>query len=624
MTAESGVPKDPRKILLVDDSDVVAGMLGRFLETSGYRVIRARDGVEGVRKAYEEIPDLIIMDVEMPLLQGYQASRLLKNRRGVREIPIIMHTSLSEDRDKYWAYNSGADTFINKDFDNLDHLLEQAAALADRPRPDLDLIREDAKAVDRDAIFEMIGGMFDQQLFQSTIVNMLGEVGKRIESLEETAGEILSILAKVCEYHVAVLLISHRRRPVAYIRPTGEIHGHDVEEFLSICLNDFYPHYPTLDLEKTERVHLGIENRSDFDKMRLDARALASYGCFEIRGKGDEVVGTLHVGNLTNNYFSEHISGNVRVFAACAGHILENALLYNQVFEMEDKIRNVFAKFVPQEIIDDLVERQSDAAMLRGEKREVAVLFSDIRSFTTISENNAAEEIVSFLNRYFNIMVGVIKDHGGTIDKFIGDAILAIFGAPRSYPDNARRAVDAALEMIRSLPSLDPGRLVLPPGGFKIGVGIHEGVAVVGNIGSADKFDYTVIGDTVNLASRLEGLTKHYGREIIVSEAVRNKVAGGVFLREADTVKVKGKDKPTAIFSVELEPDRYDAGFMDRYEKGLKLYKMGNWTTALEYFEGCLGQVPDDPITRMFIDRCRAFRENPPPGWDGAVALDFK
>jgi len=613
-----------KTILLVDDSDLVAGVLTEFLTSAGYRVVRGRDGVEGIQMAYREIPDLIIMDVEMPLIQGYQASRLLKSRRGVRDIPIIMHTSLAEDKDKYWAFNSGVDAFINKDFDNLDRLKGEIGRLIQNDGIDRDLIREDGRTLHREGVFEMIGSVLDQQLFQSALVNLLGEAGKSIGSIPQTMERIFDILSKVCDYHVAAILIRYNRRPVAYIRPGEHLVRDDVDDFYHICLNDFHKHFAQLNLDNTRQMFLGIEDRKDFDRPRMDGGGISSYADFDIQGKGGTVIGSLHVGHLTNHYFSDYILNNIGVFAHCGGTIIENAILFNQISEMEDRVRKVFAKFVPGEIIDDLVERQTDESLMTGEKRRVAVLFSDIRSFTTISENNSAEAIVSFLNRYFSIMGGIIKAHGGTIDKFVGDAILAIFGAPTSYPDNGLRAVRAAEAMIQALDSVDTGDLVLPETGFEIGIGIHEGVAIVGNIGSADKFDYTVIGDTVNLASRLEGLTKHYQKRILVSEAVMESVSDQIFLREVDRVKVKGKETATSIYAVEQDAEAFDETFMDHYTKAMKLYKMGSWETAVSYFEQCRRSVPDDPITHTFLKRCREFRENPPANWDGALTLDFK
>ena len=207
---------------------------------------------------------------------------------------------------------------------------------------------------------------------------------------------------------------------------------------------------------------------------------------------------------------------------------------------MEMQIRNVFSKFVPSDIIDGMVENQANSSLLAGEKRVVAVLFSDIRSFTTLSEHNKAEDVVSFLNEYFDLMAIPVNKYGGTIDKFIGDAVLAIFGAPKSYEDNTLRAVKTAMEMIELLENYNPQQIKLPFPSLRIGIGVHVGELIVGNIGSKSKFDYTVIGDNVNLASRLEGLSKHYKQSIIVSEDVKKVIGDHYYFRELDSVQSKG------------------------------------------------------------------------------------
>ena len=206
---------DKKKILIVDDSDLVAGMLTEHLADSGFTVLREANGVDGIIAAYREIPDVIVMDVEMPVLQGYQASRLLKARRGVRDIPIIMHTSLSEDRDQFWARSSGADAFISKDFDNLEPLVEKARALAKHGPYQSAVIAEDAARIDRDSVTEMLGTVIDQQLFQSTILNELSGAGSCIESVRDTAEQVLFLMDKVCESHVAAVLLDCNRECLA-------------------------------------------------------------------------------------------------------------------------------------------------------------------------------------------------------------------------------------------------------------------------------------------------------------------------------------------------------------------------------------------------------------------------
>ncbi len=616
--------KNEGTVLIIDDSDLIAGVLSQALESAGFTVEREKNGVDGVLAVYRLIPELIIMDVEMPLMQGYQASRLLKKRRGVRDIPIIMHTSLSEDKDKYWAFSSGADAFVNKDFDNLELIVSRVSELIDHPPLDRECISEDGTGMDRERIFEIIGSVFDNDLFRSTILNMLGDIGRAIDSLKGTCGRILDLLPKVCEADIGVVMLKNGKSPDAYIRPSSTVVKSDIDAFLEICYPDFADHFTRLSFDDLKVELVSDELADDFEKLRIDSKRLSSYVCFPLVGKGDEVIGTLHIGSFINNYFSDRISADIDVFARGSGIIVENSLLFNQTRQMEENIRNVFGKFVPREIINDLVEKQSDEALLVGEKRKIVVLFSDIRSFTTISENNPPEKVVAFLNSHFTIMVDIIKEEGGSIDKFIGDAIFAIFGAPISYEDNALRAVRAALKMVEARSRVAVEGLVLPEIGYDLGIGLHEGDAIVGNIGSSEKFDYTAIGDTVNIAARLEGLTKHYHRKILLSDELSRQLDEGIPLREVDQVKVKGKALATRLLSpvTAEDPDEGEAG--EAYEKGIKQYKLGNWESAADYFVRVLELCEGDFLADMFLSRCIDFQQDPPREWDGSLMLDFK
>ncbi|GAB1458041.1 hypothetical protein MASR2M48_33490 [Spirochaetota bacterium] len=178
----------------------------------------------------------------------------------------------------------------------------------------------------------------------------------------------------------------------------------------------------------------------------------------------------------------------------------------------EEKIRHIFQKFVPQELIDRFF--QNPEAMLVGENRELAVLFSDIRSFTSISETMKPDDLVNSLNHYFSSMVDIIMSHNGVIDKYIGDAIMAFFGAPVRRDDDAISSIKAALDMIEALDHFNEQQRGLGKPEFKIGIGINYGIVTVGNIGCDKKMDYTVIGDMVNLASRLEGLYKRFASNL--------------------------------------------------------------------------------------------------------------
>jgi CheY-like chemotaxis protein len=223
-----------RTILIVDDSDLVAGVLGEALGAGGYRVVRAANGADGILAAYRELPDLIIMDVEMPLMQGYQASRLLKSRRAVKDIPILMHTSLSEDKDKYWAVSCGADDFVNKDFDNLERLVETVGRLSVHAPYQVDVIRQDSQDMDRDRVFEILGSLLDAQLFRSTVLNLLAEAGRSIGSVAETAERIIALLPKVCDPHIAVLLVKEFKGISVYVAPSPLVFRAETDDFLRI------------------------------------------------------------------------------------------------------------------------------------------------------------------------------------------------------------------------------------------------------------------------------------------------------------------------------------------------------------------------------------------------------
>jgi adenylate cyclase len=213
------------------------------------------------------------------------------------------------------------------------------------------------------------------------------------------------------------------------------------------------------------------------------------------------------------------------------------------------QLKNIFGRYVSPQILDHILEHP-DNVELGGERRDLTILFSDIRGFTTISENSEPEEVVEMLNEYLTRMVEILLRHGGTLDKFIGDAVMGFWNAPTGDPDHARHAVECAIEMIDDTARLRESWSAEGKAAIRIGVGINTGEAVVGNIGSQQVFGYTVIGDAVNLASRLESKNKDYGTEIIISEFTLARIGDSIETRYLDEVKVKGKDKAVKIYEV--------------------------------------------------------------------------
>jgi class 3 adenylate cyclase/HAMP domain-containing protein len=297
----------------------------------------------------------------------------------------------------------------------------------------------------------------------------------------------------------------------------------------------------------------------------------------------------------------------------------------------EERIRHIFQKYVPKDVIEEFFV--SPEKMLTGANRELAILFSDIRSFTTISEGMNPGDLVNSLNRYFSGQVDVIMNRNGIVDKYIGDAIMAFWGAPRKRDDDALQAVLSALDMIRILEGFNDQQRRLNKPEFRIGIGINYGEVTVGNIGSERKMDYTVIGDPVNLASRLEGLTKTYGAEILISEKLYVELrkveaevhAQGLKFRLLDTVAVKGKTRGVKIFTVKRTFSPEEEKAWPLHNQGMELYYRRSFQEAAEKFKEVQALLPGDINSENLLSRCIAYAVKPPPiGWGGVEVMKTK
>jgi len=290
------------------------------------------------------------------------------------------------------------------------------------------------------------------------------------------------------------------------------------------------------------------------------------------------------------------------------------------------QLAGLFGQYVPPELVDEMA-KNPEAFTLEGENREMTVLFSDVRGFTTISEGLDPKQLTQLMNEFLTPMTHVIHKHRGTIDKYMGDAIMAFWGAPLPDADHARHALETALAMINSLHALQ-GEFKAkgwPP--INIGVGVNTGDMTVGNMGSEFRMAYTVMGDAVNLGSRLEGLTKEYGVHIIVSEFTRAKVSDYLF-RELDHVRVKGKDKPVAIYEpicLASEADKATRDEIKLYQEALRLYRAQNWDLAELQFLNLQKLSPERKLYKVYAERVAYYRVNPPgDAWDGAFTFKTK
>jgi adenylate cyclase len=280
------------------------------------------------------------------------------------------------------------------------------------------------------------------------------------------------------------------------------------------------------------------------------------------------------------------------------------------------RLRKAFAHYLADEIIDELMSNPQ-ALTLGGARRQVTLLFSDIRGFTTLSEKMAPEALSRFLNAYLTPMTQAVLSERGFVDKYIGDALMAVFGAPAPSQDHPDRALGAAVRMHQELGKL---RISLDAD-LDIGVGINTGEAVAGNMGSAERFDYTVIGDAVNLASRLEGLTKKYGVFCIVGDDTKKLAAPHFQFREIDRVRVKGRSQPVAIHQLLAGPGHVIAACVDvdEWHAALTAFRDGDFVAAHAAFASHAQKNPDDEVARLFMTRLAALPTTAPSGWDGVL-----
>lgn len=289
----------------------------------------------------------------------------------------------------------------------------------------------------------------------------------------------------------------------------------------------------------------------------------------------------------------------------------------------ERKVRNIFQKYVPADVISGIFDNPEEA--LVGRDETLAILFTDIRNFTTLSEGFNPYDLVSYLNRYFEPLVDIIMDHGGIVDKYVGDALMAFFGAPNKRGDEEVQAVFSAMEMQKAIE--DVNRLHLQEGRpvFKTGIGVNYGQVIVGNIGSQKKMDYTIIGDPVNYGSRLEGLTKQYHQDIIVSKSIFRKVKDQIPTRFLDFVQPKGKTTGQSIYTVARELTDAEKQGWKVYHEGIRFFYGRRFDRAHSYFQKTLEYIPTDWLAHEYIERSeRYIAAPPPPNWNGVNIMTSK
>lgn len=609
-------------ILLAESSSLLTETISRALREAGFKVISFQDGNEAALFALKNKIACIVSDIYLKTISGCELCSVIKDSGYYNTVPFVLF-SPEEKIPDFWIENSGADRLVyiqNTDFGNLISAIRECLTSQENTAVETESVETDSfiqtVPTNIDLSVAAIHSMERINHYRS-VLNSVLNLTSYFNNIDFFIKEVFSILYSISIYDVVAIFLN--QEPILCYYSGFQEKDFTGSSFYTICIDDFQKQTASTgrivyDIKPVSGCSLPLKEFSAADQF-------CSYIFFPV--EGSFTVGTVHIASKRKNFFDYKVTSTLGFLCRKLGAVLEMAISYKKSIIAEKRLRSAFSKYVPEEIIDGLLKADNVEKQAANEKRKVSILICDIRNFTAISEINQPESVVSFLNGYFSKMVDIIKSHGGSIDKFMGDAIMALFGAPISYIDNAKRALDAALEMVSIIPEIPCSLLNFPPGiSFDIGVGIHYGEVIVGNIGCKDKTDYTVIGDSANLASRLEGLTKQYGSRIIISDAVRKELGKGYNLLQIDTVKVKGKTQISQIYRADLKPLNKD--YVQQYQKGLSLYINGAFNLALPYFEQALQFVQNDKSAELMKNRCIEFSKNPPQNWDGAIVLTSK
>jgi adenylate cyclase len=375
-----------------------------------------------------------------------------------------------------------------------------------------------------------------------------------------------------------------------------------------------------------------LEGCSIHEKIKIDNANFSKWFDASLEGADEKTRNQYYPDQVLNSLMNENHNLNVSINTMVdedQGDKVQGALVVLEDISQEKRLKTTMYRYMTQELAEQLLADGS--AKMGGDRKEVSVLFSDIRGYTSLSEVLSAEDVVSMLNEYFETMVESVLTHKGTLDKYIGDAIMAVFGTPLALPDHAWLAVQTAIDMRYRLKEFNAKRVEkLKPKNqrefdlvnIKIGIGVNSDSVISGNIGCTKRMEFTSIGDGVNLGSRLEGTSKIYGTDIIISETTYKSCADRIWTRELDRIQVKGKNQPISIYEVYgLRSDPLSASheqIIELYHKGRDFYHQMKFGKAIGLFGEVLELDKLNKAASLHLGRCQHFLTNPPANdWDG-------
>lgn len=527
-------------IYIVDDESIMHSILEGLLSTEGYQFAFAGNGLEAVEKITDVNPDLILLDIMMPGLSGLEVCHRLKADPKWQNVPIILLTAMDTKEGLARGLDAGANDFLQKPFDRTELLARVRSMLR---------IKDQYDALEAQKLDLQTSLHLRDKVAQITTQNLmslqqLNDVGMRLMSKMDM-DSVLSLTAQA-----ALDIIPQAGRCIMHLL------SDDKQQFLPVVFSDDGSKiiYPVIGIEPTveqainqrQAVYISQQavngsNAAEFD----DIETLLVIPLFDEQS----TIGTLSVCSAQTDAFEESQQQIMAILANQTAVAINKSRFFERRARAKEQekqnLRKMFAQYVSPAVVDRLVAGGEDLA-LGGKRQEITVLFADLRGFTSFSENLDPESLVEVLNQYFDMSVDAILGQEGTLDKFMGDAIMAFFNAPLPQPDHTVRAVRAALSMQHVIAEYHS--TVTDDRCMEFGIGIHVGQAVVGNVGTVQQMNYTAIGDTVNLAKRLQENAK--GGQIILSQAAYKAVQDSVTVEDLGPLLVKGRSAPVHTYQL--------------------------------------------------------------------------
>lgn len=596
-TSNHSAPPDEEKetILVVDDDARQLDFMFQFLHLSGFEVLTAAGGEVGLQQAGLSKPGLILLDVKMPGIDGFETCRRLKANAVTKDIPVIFMTGISDTVDKIKGFEAGAVDYIVKS-------VQHQEVLA-RIKTHLTIRNLQRKLQEQNERLE------EENIRRQRVQEALKDSRERYRLLADNSTDMIS-----------------RQTPdgiYRYVSPACRtLLGYDIEEIIGRSVYEFFHPDDLRAYQKTQQ--------------HQEERPAISIVTYRARRKNGSYIWV----EMTNRVVRDPQTNQAQEIIGISRDITDRkeaeAALQRANDELEQRVQartaelarlnKAYERFVPHEFLRFL-ERNSIVEVELGDQvqREMTILFSDIRSFTTLSEDMTPQENFNFLNSYLRRISPIIRQHHGFIDKYMGDAIMALF------PEKAEDALQSAIAMRQEVSIYNHHRR---SGGYKpinIGIGLHTGSLMLGTIGEPERMEGTVISDAVNLAARIEGLTKLYGVSIMISEFALFNLDDPVryHFRFLDRVKVKGKKEPISVFEIfdGSPPDIIELKLntLQDFERGLLHYHSQEFTEAGHHFQRVLEQNPTDKAAALYLQRTIHFVDyGVPPDWEGIASFTEK